>query len=64
MQHACRGAASGFAEQRQPFGQQLRHGTGEQLSIVVAGQRVQVVEREAAPRRAQKAQPGHAILRD
>ena len=53
--------AASFAEQRKPLGQQLRHGAADRLGI--AGNRVQVVEREAAPRGAQNAQPGHAILR-
>ncbi len=39
------------------------HGTGEQLGIVGAGERVQVGERKAAPRSAEHAQPRHAILR-
>jgi hypothetical protein len=51
-----------FAEERQAFGEQLRHRPGEQARIVGAGEAVQVVKRKPAPGSAQNAQPGHAVL--
>ena len=62
FEHALRSSGP-LAEKRQPLCEQLRYRPRQQLRIVVARKLVQIVERKAAPRGAQNAQPSDAVLR-
>ena len=63
LQHPFCAAPSFCAQQTDPFRQQLGNWAFNHRGVIGACQRVQIVERQAAPWRAQQSQPRNAILR-